>query len=66
MLRKACVGYLATVIETQSEEIRLEDISIVREFPDVFPYDLLGMPSNRKVEFSIDLVHGAGPISMAP
>nr|GEZ98122.1 hypothetical protein [Tanacetum cinerariifolium] len=47
--------------EDKSEEKRLEDVSIVREFPEVFPEDLPGLPPARQVEFQIDLVPGAAP-----
>jgi hypothetical protein len=36
-------------------ERRLEDIHVVREFPDVFPDDLPGMPPGRAIEFKIEL-----------
>jgi hypothetical protein len=36
-------------------ERRLEDIHVVREFPDVFPDDLPGMPLERTIEFKIEL-----------
>jgi hypothetical protein len=39
------------------------NIRVVREFPDVFPEELLGMPPDREVEFVIDLLPGATPIS---
>jgi len=39
---------------------------VVRDFPDVFPEDVPGLPPPREIEFSIDLVPGAGPVSMAP
>ena len=41
-------------------------ISVVREFEDVFPDEVPGLPPQREVEFSIDLVPGAGPVSIAP
>ncbi|XP_073061724.1 uncharacterized mitochondrial protein AtMg00860-like [Primulina eburnea] len=44
-------------------ELKLEDISIVREFPDVFPEELSGTVPNREVEFEINLVPAAAPIS---
>ncbi|XP_027362595.1 uncharacterized protein LOC113870198 [Abrus precatorius] len=44
----------------------LDEISIVCEYPEVFPENVPGLPSEREVEFSIDLVPGAGPVSMAP
>ncbi|GJW80293.1 putative reverse transcriptase domain-containing protein [Tanacetum coccineum] len=45
-----------TETEDQSKEKRLEDVLIVREFLEVFPKDLLGLPPARQVEFQIDLV----------
>ncbi|GJW65779.1 putative reverse transcriptase domain-containing protein [Tanacetum coccineum] len=42
---------------------KLEDISVVHEFEDVFPEDLSGLPPQRQVEFRIDLVPGATPIA---
>jgi hypothetical protein len=41
----------------------IKDIRIVSEFPDVFPKELPGMPPKRKVEFSIEFIHGIAPIS---
>jgi hypothetical protein len=47
-------------------ERRLEDIHVVQEFLDVFPYDLPGMPPERAIEFKIELQIGTAPISKAP
>jgi hypothetical protein len=44
----------------------LEDIPVAREFSDVFPDDLLGMPSERDVEFTIELQPNTTPISKRP
>ncbi|GJX46104.1 reverse transcriptase domain-containing protein [Tanacetum coccineum] len=46
----------AQVIEKKSDEKRLEDISLVREFLEVFPKNLPGLPPVRQVEFQIDLL----------
>jgi len=40
-------------------------IPVVHEFEDVFPDEVPGLPPSREVEFSIDLVPGTGPMSMA-
>ncbi|GJR03975.1 putative reverse transcriptase domain-containing protein [Tanacetum coccineum] len=48
-------------IEDKSEKKRLEDVPIVKDFPEVFPEDLPGLPPTRQVEFQIDLVPGAAP-----
>jgi hypothetical protein len=44
----------------------LEDIRVVSEFPDVFPEDLPGMPPDRDIEFSIELIPDTAPISKRP
>ncbi|GJR54647.1 putative reverse transcriptase domain-containing protein [Tanacetum coccineum] len=49
------------VMEKKSDEKKLEDIPVVKEFPDVFPEDLPGLPPVRQVEFQIDLIPGAAP-----
>ncbi|RVW72772.1 Transposon Tf2-12 polyprotein [Vitis vinifera] len=65
LLKKGCQGVLASVMSNESD-LKLEDIPIVREYPDVFPEDLSGLPPEREVEFTIDLVPGTGPMSKAP
>nr|GFC75519.1 DNA/RNA polymerases superfamily protein [Tanacetum cinerariifolium] len=52
--------------EDKSEEKRLKDVSIVREFSEVFPEDLPGLPPARQVEFQIDLLLGAAPVARLP
>nr|GEX46023.1 reverse transcriptase domain-containing protein [Tanacetum cinerariifolium] len=52
--------------DDNSEKRRLEDVPIVREFPEVFLKDLPGLPPARQVEFQIDLVPGAAPVARAP
>jgi hypothetical protein len=47
-------------------ERRLEDIHVVREFPDVFPNDLPGMPPERAIKLKIELQPVTAPISKAP
>ncbi|XP_028187763.1 uncharacterized protein LOC114374324 [Glycine soja] len=50
-------------IETK---VSMCDLPVVREFPEVFSEDISGLPPKRKIDFSIDLVPSAGPISIAP
>nr|GEV59524.1 reverse transcriptase domain-containing protein [Tanacetum cinerariifolium] len=52
--------------EDKSEEQRLKDVPIVRNFLKVFPKDLIGLPLTRKVEFQTDLVPVAAPIARFP
>ncbi|GKA04368.1 putative reverse transcriptase domain-containing protein [Tanacetum coccineum] len=54
------------VMEKKSDEKKLEDIPVVKEFPDVFPEDLPGLPPVRQVEFQIDLIPGAAPVARTP
>nr|GFB28274.1 putative reverse transcriptase domain-containing protein [Tanacetum cinerariifolium] len=54
------------MIKDKSEEKRLEDVPIVRDFSEVFPEDLPGLPPTRQVEFQIDLILGATPVAQAP
>ncbi|GJV43546.1 putative reverse transcriptase domain-containing protein [Tanacetum coccineum] len=56
----------AQVMEKKSDENRLEDILVVREFPEVFPKDLPGLPPIRQVEFQIDLIPGAAQVAGTP
>ncbi|GKE78140.1 putative reverse transcriptase domain-containing protein, partial [Tanacetum coccineum] len=50
----------------KSKKKQLEEVPIVKNFPEVFPEDLPGLPPTRQVEFHIDLVPGAAPIARAP
>ncbi|GJU88707.1 putative reverse transcriptase domain-containing protein [Tanacetum coccineum] len=50
----------------KSGEKRLEDVPIVRDFPEVFPEDLTSHPLTRQVEFQINLMPGAAPVARAP
>jgi hypothetical protein len=46
-------------------ERKIEEIHVVREFLDVFPDDLPGMPPERAIEFKIKLQPGTPPIAKA-
>nr|GEV90033.1 putative reverse transcriptase domain-containing protein [Tanacetum cinerariifolium] len=69
-IMKGCQVYLAQVTskkaEDKSEEKRLEDVPIVREFPKVFLEDFPGLPPTRQVEFQIDLIPGSIRPSSSP
>ncbi|GJX75541.1 putative reverse transcriptase domain-containing protein [Tanacetum coccineum] len=54
------------VVEKKSDEKKLEDIPVVKEFLDIFPENLPGIPPIRQVEFQIDLIPGAAPIARTP
>nr|GEW62372.1 putative reverse transcriptase domain-containing protein [Tanacetum cinerariifolium] len=51
--------------EDKSEGKKLEDVPVVRDYPEVFPKDLSGLPPVRPVEFQIDLIPEAAPVARA-
>ncbi|GKE44089.1 hypothetical protein Tco_1471373 [Tanacetum coccineum] len=53
-------------MNTKVDEPKLSDISVIRDFADVFPEDVSGLPLQRQVEFRIDLVPGATPVAKSP
>ncbi|GKF73073.1 hypothetical protein Tco_0219405, partial [Tanacetum coccineum] len=67
---KGFLVFLANVTtketEDKSEKKQLEDVLIVRYFPDVFLEDLSGLPPTRQVEFQIDLIPGAAHVARTP
>ena len=65
-LRKGYEAFLALVLDSRREQVNLEKIHVVKEFPYVFPEELLGILPKREVELSIEVVHGTTPISRAP
>ncbi|GJR74881.1 putative reverse transcriptase domain-containing protein [Tanacetum coccineum] len=65
-VERGCHLFLAHVTEKKSKEKRLEDVPVIRDFPEVFPEELPGLPPPRQVEFRIDLVPGAAPVARAP
>jgi hypothetical protein len=54
---------IAEAMVNQLEEKSLEHIRIMCEYPNIFPEELLGMPHNRDIEFSIELLPGTAQIS---
>ncbi|XP_070679275.1 uncharacterized protein [Malus domestica] len=56
LLSKGCQGYLVHVVLNDDDPSSVEDVRVVRYFPDVFPEDLPGFPPDREVKFVIDLV----------
>ncbi|GJS94999.1 putative reverse transcriptase domain-containing protein [Tanacetum coccineum] len=69
-MAKGCQVFLAQISakkeEDKSEGKQIKDVPIVRDFPEVFPEDLSGLPLARPVEFQIDLIPGAAPVARAP
>ncbi|XP_021754618.1 uncharacterized protein LOC110719944 [Chenopodium quinoa] len=66
-LKKGYPLFTCSLQEIRDEEEKSDTkLPVVEEFPDVFPGEIPGMPPERDVEFTIDLVPGTGPISKAP
>jgi hypothetical protein len=53
-------------VTKEAPEAKLEEIPIVCDFVNAFPEELPGLPPNREIEFTIDLLPGKRPISKAP
>ncbi|GJW77951.1 putative reverse transcriptase domain-containing protein [Tanacetum coccineum] len=66
LISHGCQGFLASVMDISLESPNIENLSVVREFVDVFPDELPGLPPAREIEFGIELIPGAEPISKAP
>ncbi|GKA32405.1 putative reverse transcriptase domain-containing protein [Tanacetum coccineum] len=52
--------------ETEAFKKRIEDVPVTRDFLEVFPKELPGLPLTRQVEFHIELIPGAAPVARAP
>ncbi|KAG8474400.1 hypothetical protein CXB51_033844 [Gossypium anomalum] len=65
-VKKGYDAYLAYVLDTKVSESKIQAVPVVCEFFDVFPKELPGLPPEREVEFSIALIPGTTPISLAP
>ncbi|GJS36640.1 putative reverse transcriptase domain-containing protein [Tanacetum coccineum] len=69
-MAKGCQVFFAQIStkkeEDKSEGKQIKDVPIVRDFPEVFPEDLPGLPPARPLEFQIDLISGVAPVAQAP
>ncbi|GJT91498.1 putative reverse transcriptase domain-containing protein [Tanacetum coccineum] len=60
------LGVAKALMNAKVDELKVGDISVMRDFVDVFPKDLSGLPSQRQVEFRLDLIPGATPVAKSP
>ncbi|GJY58565.1 hypothetical protein Tco_0458457 [Tanacetum coccineum] len=60
------LGAAKALMNAKVDEPKLSDIYVVRDFVDVFPEDLSGLPPQRQVKFCIDLVPRATPVAKSP
>ena len=61
LMRKGCETFLAMILESKRGQVDVENIRVVREFPDVFLEELPGIPLEREVNLSIEIVPGNNP-----
>ena len=66
LMDKGNEGYLAVVHDVEVVVPSLDQVPVVREFPDVFPKELPGMPPDREIEFCIELTPDVRPVSIPP
>ncbi|KAA0062124.1 gag protease polyprotein [Cucumis melo var. makuwa] len=66
LLSQSTWGILASVVDTREVDVSLSSEPVVRDYPDVFPEELPGLPPHREVEFAIELEPGTVPTSRAP
>ncbi|KAA0060382.1 ty3-gypsy retrotransposon protein [Cucumis melo var. makuwa] len=66
LLNRGTWGILPTVVDTREPEVSLFSEPVVREYPDVFPDELLRLSPSREIDFVIELEPGTAPISRAP
>jgi hypothetical protein len=60
-IRQGALAYLAYVSAKPEVEKKLEDIPVVCDYPDVFAEVQSGLPPDREIEFTIDLMPGTEP-----
>ncbi|KAH0691243.1 hypothetical protein KY285_018431 [Solanum tuberosum] len=66
LFSKGCVYHLVRVNDSSVEVLPIQSVPVVKEFPEVFPDDLLGVPPEREIDFGIDLLLDTRPISIPP
>ena len=65
-MRKGCETFLAVILDSKRGQVDVEKIPVLREFPDVFPEELPGIPLEIEVDLAIEIVPGTIPMSRAP
>ena len=66
LFQKRCTLYVILALKEKWVEKGLEHLPVVRDFADVFPEELPGMPPERELEFTVDLKLGTEPIARTP
>ena len=70
VVRKGCKAYAVIVTNEENlyniDKLKLEDIPVLKEYSDVFLEEISGLPPERELDFTIELVPGAVPSSKNP
>ena len=66
LLRKGCEAFLALVLDSKRGQIELENIPVMKDFLDVFPEELSGIPPVIEVDLSIEILPRTTPTFRAP
>ena len=66
LIRKGYETFLVAILDSKRGQVDMEKIPVVREFPDVSPEELPGIPLEREVDLSIEIVPGTTPMSREP
>ncbi|GJS87599.1 putative reverse transcriptase domain-containing protein [Tanacetum coccineum] len=54
------------LVVAKAKEHKREELVVVKDFLEVFPNDLSGLPPSREIKFHIELVPGAIPVVKSP
>ncbi|KAL0561554.1 hypothetical protein IC582_001988 [Cucumis melo] len=65
LLSQGTLSILVSMVDTREVDVSLSSEPVVRDYPDVFPKELQGLPPHRVIEFAIELEPGTVPISKA-
>jgi hypothetical protein len=69
-VRKGCQMFAVNVVNDEfmdkEDKLKLEDIPVLKDFKDVFPEEIPGLPPKRDLDFTIELIPGAVPNSKVP
>ncbi|XP_071905816.1 uncharacterized protein [Coffea arabica] len=66
LLSRGAQGFSAFLINTPTDKLKVKDVQVVKEYPDVFPDELVTLLPEREIKFKIDLLPEISPISKTP
>ena len=66
MIERGCEAFMASVVIDNVVDKSVKDVEVVKKFKNVFLENLFGLPLDREIEFSIDLLSRSSLVSMVP